>query len=92
MHRNGLYIALIIIFSIVLMANSFHRHADLASMAKCPICSGMYVSASTHATVAAPIVIQSVTTALPPAACIATLILSSVPHSLNDRAPPSPGI
>lgn len=88
MHRNCIYIALII-FTMALMANSFHRHVNLADMAKCPTCSGKYVSANTHASVEAPSVIRSVTTAAPPAPCNYPLILSPVPNRLRDRAPPS---
>lgn len=89
--RNKLFSILIItLFAMLLMANSFHRHSDLASMVKCPLCSGMYVAASTHLTVTAPLVIRSEITALPPSPCHYPLIQNTVQHSLRGRAPPYP--
>ena len=80
---------LITLFAMLLMVNSFHRHADVASMVKCPLCSGMYVSADTHTNINVPLIIQSEIIFLLSRPRSYPLILNPVPRSLRDRAPPS---
>jgi hypothetical protein len=89
MRRHFFPILIILLVTLTLIANSFHRHGDAAGVTKCPVCSGKYISASTHATivVTAPKLPDNIP--LLPAVVAQDEPSIALTASLHDRAPPA---